>query len=46
MDGPIECHTEGNKSDGEGEISYPPLCVKSIRVSIFNHALYLTNRKS
>ena len=46
MDGPIEGHTEWNKSDREGEISYPPLCAESIKVSIFTHALYLTNRKS
>ena len=46
MDGPTECHTEWNKSDREGEISYPPLCAESIKVSIFTHALYLTSIKS
>ena len=46
MDGPRECHTEGSKSDREGEISYDIPYMQNIKRNDINEFIDRTERDS
>ena len=46
MDGPRECHTEGSKSDREGEILYDILYMWNLKRNDTNEITYETERDS